>query len=460
MMVEKRVDMKEQPPEERVCNFKEVPYGYTPEEALFEAGRCLQCKKPRCVEGCPVNVDIPGFIKLITEEKFIESAEKIKETNSLPAVCGRVCPQEEQCEKQCVLGKKHDPIAIGHLERFASDYQRENSTKEVAKTEVTRKEKIAIVGAGPSGLTAAGDLNRKGYQVDIFEALHKPGGVLTYGIPQFRLPKEIVFKEVNELVKMGVTLKTNHIIGKIITVEELLNEEGYDAVFIGTGAGLPMFLKIEGENLCGVYSANEYLTRSNLMKAYLEDSTTPILRGERVVTVGGGNVAMDSARTALRLGAKESIIVYRRAKEQMPARNAEIHHAEQEGIIFNFLQNPIKILGDEKGYVKGMECIKMELGEPDDSGRRRPIPIEGSEFKLDCDIVIIAVGNRPNPIIPSTTKGLLISKWGTIEADETGKTSMDHVYAGGDIVTGAATVILAMGAGKEAAEAIDKLFSS
>jgi len=459
-MAENRIHMKEQPPEERIHNFKEVPYGYTEEEAVQEAERCLQCKKPKCMEGCPVNVDIPGFIKLVKEKKFIEAALTIKETNSLPAVCGRVCPQEEQCEIQCVLGKKGDPIAIGNLERFAADYEREHRTEQVSRIEPVHDEKIAVIGAGPSGLTAAGDLVRKGYRVDIFEALHKPGGVLTYGIPQFRLPKEIVFQEVEELVCMGVNLKTNHIIGKIITVDELLNEEGYAAVFIGTGAGLPMFLNIEGENLCGVYSANEYLTRSNLMKAYLDEAVTPILRGKRVITVGGGNVAMDSARTALRLGADESIIVYRRAKEQMPARNAEIHHAEEEGIIFNFLHNPVRIFGDENGYVCGMECIKMELGEPDASGRKRPIPIEGSEIRLDCDTVIIAIGNRPNPIIPSTTEGLIVTKWGTIEADaETGKTSMERVYAGGDIVTGAATVILAMGAGKSAASEIDRLLS-
>lgn len=458
-MAEKRIIMKEQPPEKRIRNFEEVPYGYTEQEAVKEAERCLQCKKPLCMDGCPVNVDIPGFIRLIKEKKFIEAAEKIKETNSLPAVCGRVCPQEEQCEKQCVLGKKHEPIAIGNLERFAADYERNNRKNRISRIEKTRSEKIAVVGAGPSGLTAAGDLIRRGYSVDIFEALHKPGGVLTYGIPQFRLPKEIVFNEVEDLVSLGVNLKTNHIIGKIISVEELLNKEGYDAVFIGTGAGLPMFMSIEGENLCGVYSANEYLTRSNLMKAYLEESSTPILRGERAVTVGGGNVAMDSARTAIRLGAKESIVVYRRAREQMPAREAEIHHAEQEGIIFNYLQNPVRILGDEKGYVRGIECIKMELGEPDESGRRRPIPIQGSEFSLECDIVIIAIGNRPNPIIPATTAGLIATKRGTIEADpETGKTTMEKVYAGGDIVTGAATVILAMGAGKTAAESIDRLF--
>jgi len=457
MKPEPRVKMQEQSPEERIKNFREVPYGYTPEEAMREASRCLQCKRPRCVKGCPVNVDIPGFIKLIAEGKFIEAAYKIKETNSLPAVCGRVCPQEDQCERECVLGKKHEPVAIGNLERFAADYQREHDTREVKPVEITRPHRIAVVGAGPAGLTAAGDLIRKGYKVDIYEALHKPGGVLTYGIPEFRLPKEIVFKEVDELVKMGVGLYTNHIIGKIITVEELLSTEGYAAVFLGTGAGLPLFLHIEGENLCGVYSANEYLTRSNLMKAYEEDAVTPILRGERVVTVGGGNVAMDAARTALRLGARESIIVYRRSREEMPAREAEIHHAEEEGVIFNFLQNPVRILGDERGYVRAVECIRMKLGEPDESGRRRPVPIEGSEFTIECDVVVIAIGNNPNPIIASTTPGLETGRKGTIVADEeTGKTSIENVYAGGDIVTGAATVILAMGAGKKAAAAIHR----
>ncbi|MFC1581944.1 NADPH-dependent glutamate synthase [Planctomycetota bacterium] len=453
-----RVKMQEQNADERRRNFKEVPYGYTPEEAREEADRCLQCKKPLCVEGCPVEVDIPGFIKLIAEGKYEEAAICIKTTNSLPAVCGRVCPQEEQCEKTCVLAKKFESVAIGNLERFASDYQREQCESTTKKVPVTRKARIAIVGAGPAGLTAAGDLIRLGYQVVIYEALHKPGGVLTYGIPEFRLPKEIVFREVAELVKMGAELHTDHIIGKIITIDELIKDEGFAAVFVGSGAGLPRFMRIEGENLCGVYSANEYLTRNNLMKAYEDEAATPVMRGNRVITVGGGNVAMDSARTALRLGAEESIIVYRRAREQMPARGAEIHHAEQEGIDFQLLTNPIAIMGDEKGYVTGMTCIRMELGEPDDSGRRRPVPIEGSEFDIACDTVIIAIGNSPNPIIPSTTPGLKMSRWGTIEADEeTGRTSMPAVFAGGDIVTGAATVILAMGAGKNAAVAIDAM---
>ncbi|MFH1706780.1 MAG: NADPH-dependent glutamate synthase [Planctomycetota bacterium] len=459
-MVDARVRMQEQAPGERKSNFKEVPFGYTPEEAAREGKRCLQCKKPKCVEGCPVRVDIPGFIKCIVAGDHVRAAAVIKTTNTLPAVCGRVCPQEEQCEKLCVLGKKHEPIAIGNLERFAADFQREHDATPVQAIVQTRKERVAIVGAGPAGLTAAGDLLRKGYGVDIYEALHKPGGVLTYGIPEFRLPKAIVFKEVDELVQMGARLFPNHIIGKLITVAELFKQEGYAAVFIGTGAGLPMFLKVEGENLCGVYSANEYLTRSNLMKAYDSEGTTPILRGRRVVTVGGGNVAMDSARTALRLGAAESIIVYRRSREEMPARQAEIHHAEEEGIKFHYLQNPVKIIGDDKACVKAIRCIRMELGAPDESGRRRPVPVAGSEFDLECDTVIVAIGNRPNPIIPATTPGLTATKHGTIQADEaTGLTALPGVYAGGDIVTGAATVILAMGAGKTAADSIDRMLT-
>ncbi len=460
-MVEDRINMREQDPKKRASNFEEVPFGYSEEEAIREAERCLQCKNPKCVEGCPVNVDIPGFVSLIKEGKFLEAADRIKQTNSLPAVCGRVCPQEEQCESRCVLNKKFESVAIGNLERFAADYQREHDTRETQQAEITQDKKVAIVGAGPAGLTAAGDLIRRGFNVDIYESLHKPGGVLVYGIPEFRLPKEIVFKEVDELSKMGVGIHMNHVIGRTITVEELMNEEGYSAVFVGSGAGLPRFLNIPGENLCGVYSANEYLTRSNLMKAYKENSETPIFKGKKIVTVGGGNVAMDAARTALRLGAETSTIVYRRSREEMPARNAEIHHAEQEGIIFNYLQNPVQILGDEKGFVRAVECVKMELGEPDDTGRRRPKPVAGSEFELECDTVIVAVGNRPNPLIPQTTPEIETSDWGTINADDdTGETSMANVYAGGDIVTGAATVILAMGAGKKAAAAIAEKLSS
>jgi glutamate synthase (NADPH/NADH) small chain len=447
--------MREQPPAERVRNFSEVPYGYSEEEAMAEAQRCLQCKKPKCVEGCPVNVQIPQFIGLIAQGKFAEASRKIKETNALPAVCGRVCPQEEQCEKLCIMGNKYSPVCIGNLERFAADWERENTELSTPVMKPKNGKKIGIAGSGPAGLTAAGELVKEGYEVTVFEALHHPGGVLVYGIPEFRLPKAIVKEEIGYLQKLGVIVEPNFVVGKTATVDELMREEGYSAIFVGSGAGLPSFMRIPGENSIGVYSANEYLTRSNLMKAYREDAHTPIIRGRRVVTVGGGNVAMDSARTALRLGAQQSIIVYRRSEEEMPARKAEIHHAKDEGIIFNLLCNPVAVLADEKGFVRGIRCIRMELGAPDESGRRRPVPKQGSEFDIECDVVIIAIGNRPNPLIPDTTPDIKVSKWGTIEANESdGRTSKQFVYAGGDIVTGAATVILAMGAGKRAARSI------
>jgi glutamate synthase (NADPH/NADH) small chain len=431
-----------------------VPYGYTPLEAVIEAQRCLQCKKPLCTTGCPVEIDIREFIRLIAEEKFSEGIQKIKEKNILPAICGRVCPQEEQCEKQCLLGKKNEPVAIGRLERFLADWERKNDAIVIPSLPAATGKSVAIVGAGPAGITAAADLVRLGHHVDMFEALHEPGGVLVYGIPEFRLPKEIVFKEVEFLTKLGVSVRTDTVIGKIRSIDELLAT--YDAVFLGTGAGLPWFLKVPGENLNGIYSANEYLTRTNLMKAYLFPKyKTPIIRGKKVATVGGGNVAMDCARTALRLGASQSILIYRRAREQMPAREEEIHHAEQEGVIFHLLANPVAFHGDQRGWVKEAECVEMELGEPDESGRRRPVTIEGSNFMIPVDVAIIAIGNSPNPLIPSTTKDIEVTKWGTIVTDPaTGRTSKKGVFAGGDVATGAATVILAMGAGKIAARGI------
>lgn len=450
-----RINMQEQDPAARIKNFNEVPFGYTEEEAVKEAQRCLQCKKPKCVEGCPVEVKIPEFIGLIAEGKFAESALKLKETNALPAICGRVCPQEEQCEIKCVLGKKGDPVAIGNLERFSADWERENTEIKAPEIKPKNGKKVGVVGSGPAGLTVAGELAKEGFDVTVFEALHESGGVLVYGIPEFRLPKEIVKKEIHYLELLGVKVVKNFVVGKTATIDELMQEEGFDAMFVGSGAGLPAFMRIPGENFIGVYSANEYLTRSNLMKAYKDNATTPIIRGKNVVTVGGGNVAMDSARTALRLGAEHSYIVYRRSEVEMPARNAEIHHAKEEGIEFNLLTNPIEILADEKGFVCGMRCIRMELGEPDASGRRRPVPVKGSEFEIECDVVIIAIGNKPNPLIPNTTPDIDVSKWGTIVANEAdGRTSKKFVYAGGDIVTGAATVILAMGAGKVAARSI------
>jgi glutamate synthase (NADPH/NADH) small chain len=447
--------MPQQAAETRSKNFKEVPFGYTVEQAQREATRCIQCKKPLCFEGCPVNIDIPAFIKLIGEGDYIGAARKIKETNGLPAVCGRVCPQEDQCELVCIVGKKSDPVCIGNLERFVADYEREHGDVYIPDIPEKTGHKIAVVGSGPAGLTVAGDLEKMGHEVTIFETLHKAGGVLVYGIPEFRLPKAIVQSEVDYLIKLGVKLELNSVIGKTETVDELLND-GFDAVFLGTGAGLPMFMQIEGENLNGVYSANEYLTRVNLMKAYDPEYETPVLRKKKVAVLGGGNVAMDSARTAIRLGAEDVYVVYRRSRKEMPARIDEVHHGEEEGLEFKFLMNPIRILGDDKGWVKGLECIKMKLGEPDESGRRRPIPIEGSETILDVECVIVAIGNGPNPLVPSTTPGLETNRRGNIVADEeTGLTSKKGVFAGGDIVTGAATVILAMGAGKKAAVAID-----
>jgi glutamate synthase (NADPH/NADH) small chain len=449
-----RQKMPEQDPRRRKHNFEEVPYGYDEELAVTEAKRCLKCKKPLCMKGCPVNILIPDFVRLIEEGKFIEAAWKLKEQNALPAVTGRVCPQESQCEAKCILGKKGDPVSIGRLERFAADFERRAGAPKLPEIAQPTGKKVAIIGAGPAGLTVAGDLIKLGHKITIFEALHEPGGVLVYGIPEFRLPKEIVKYEVDYLRKLGVEIITDYVVGKALTVDELLRN-GYNAVFIGTGAGLPMFMRIPGENLVGVYSANEYLTRSNLMKAFRfpEYGTSPI-RSKKVITIGGGNVAMDSARTAMRLGA-ESIIVYRRSQQEMPARAEEIHHAEEEGIQLMILTNPVRIIGDEEGRVKAVECIRMELGEPDDSGRRRPIPVEGSEFIIECDTVIPALGNSPNPLIPMTTPDLKTTRWGTLECDpDTLETSKKGVFAGGDIVTGAATVISAMGAGKTAARSI------
>jgi glutamate synthase (NADPH/NADH) small chain len=450
-----RQPMPEQEPAIRAKNFEEVPVGQDPDVAILEAGRCLQCKKPACVEGCPVEIDIPGFISLVKEGDFTGAIKKIWETNALPAVCGRVCPQEIQCEEKCIVGKKGEPVAIGNLERFVADYERKHKKAELpTKADPTGK-RVAVVGSGPSGLTVAGDLILKGHDVTIFEAFHKPGGVLVYGIPEFRLPKEIVFSEVAGLEELGAKLDCNAVVGRSVTIEELF-EEGYDAVFLGVGAGLPRFLNVPGENLIGIFSANEYLTRSNLMKAYLFPKyDTPVIQGKKVVTLGAGNVAMDSARTALRLGAERSLIVYRRSRDEVPARGAEVHHAEQEGVEFHFLTAPTRFMGNEKGRVVGMEGLKMELGEPDASGRRRPIPIEGSEFEMDCDLVIIAVGANANPLLTRSTEGLKLNQWGYIVADEaTGKTSKKGVWAGGDIVTGSATVILAMGAGRAAANSI------
>ncbi len=450
-----RQAMPEQDPLKRRHNYDEVPYGFSEETAIIEAQRCLMCPKPKCIEGCPVLIDIPGFIALIEEGKFVEAARKLKEENSLPAVTGRVCPQETQCEIVCVRTKKGEPVSIGRLERFAADYERMSGQVELPEIAAPTGKKVAIVGCGPAGLTVAGDLIKLGHEVTIFEALHQPGGVLMYGIPEFRMPKEIVLAEISFLRELGVDLRLNHVVGKAMSIDELLKQ--YDAVFIGTGAGLPMFMNIPGENLIGVYSANEYLTRSNLMKAYLfpEYATAPI-RSKKVVTIGGGNVAMDSARTALRLGA-ESTIVYRRSRKEMPARDEEIHHAEEEGVVINLLTNPTRIIGNDESRVVAIECLRMELGEPDDSGRRRPIPIEGSEFIIEADTVIPALGNRPNPLIPQTTPDLEMTKWGTIVVDEnTMATSKEGVFAGGDIVSGAATVILAMGQGKVAAKSIHK----
>ncbi|SFM89446.1 NADPH-dependent glutamate synthase [Methanolobus profundi] len=453
-----RQAMPLQDPEVRAKNFNEVALGYTDEMALAEASRCLECKNPKCVEGCPVNIDIPGFISCIKEEDFDGAIDTIKLTNMLPAVCGRVCPQEVQCELHCILAKKGEPVAIGRLERFCADYERKKGVTPPTRSESTGKT-VAVIGAGPAGLTAAADLAKAGHSVTIFESLHDTGGVLTYGIPEFRLPKAIVKEEVEYIKQLGVDVKVDYVIGKIKTLDELRTE--FDAVFLGTGAGLPKFMGIEGENLNGVYSANEFLTRVNLMKAYqFPDYGTPIKRGKKVVVVGGGNVAMDAARSALRLGADEVSVVYRRGEEELPARKEEVENAKEEGIVFRLLTNPTKILEGENMSVNGVECIRMELGEPDESGRRSPVAVEGSEHVVDADIVIIAIGTSPNPMIFSGSEGLETNKRGTIVVDDSGKTSIDNVYSGGDAVTGAATVISAMGAGKVAAQAINEYLSN
>ncbi len=450
--------MPEQDPKDRIHNFNEVPLGYSAETAIAEAQRCIQCKvkegKEICIHGCPVEIDIPGFIAYLQEGDFDNAIKVMKEKNSLPAICGRVCPYEAQCEGLCTLGKKGEPVAIGRLERFLADYEREKGVVIPEKASPNGK-KVAVVGSGPAGLTVGGDLVKLGYEVTIYEALHETGGVLIYGIPEFRLPKSIVGAEVNYIEKLGARIEVDVVVGKTITVDELLRD--YDAVFIGTGAGLPSWMNIPGENLNGIYSANEFLTRINLMKAYkFPEYDTPITIGKRVATIGAGNVAMDSARNALRLGAEESYIIYRRSEVEMPARIEEIEHAREEGVIFKLLTAPVRYIEDENGWVKQMECIKMELGEPDDSGRRRPVPMAGSEYTMDIDTVIVAIGQRPNPLVPATTEGLETTKWGTIVADEDGRTSKTGVFAGGDITSGAATVILAMGAGKRSARAIDR----
>ena len=455
-----RVPVREQAPEVRAKNFEEVCLGYNKEEAMEEASRCLNCKNARCITGCPVNINIPAFIAEVKEGNFEKASQVIGESSALPAVCGRVCPQESQCEGKCILGIKGEPVSIGKLERFTADWARENNIAPIPAKEKKGK-KVAVIGSGPAGLTCAGDLAKMGYDVKIFEALHEAGGVLVYGIPEFRLPKQtVVAHEVENVKKLGVEIETNVIIGKSITIDELINEEGYDAVFIGSGAGLPKFMGIPGEQANGVFSANEFLTRNNLMKAFRDDYDTPIHQGKKVAVIGGGNVAMDAARTALRLGT-ETYIVYRRSEKELPARVEEVHHAKEEGIQFHLLRNPKEILVDENGWVKGLRVIKMELGEPDESGRRRPVEVPGSEYDLDVDTVIMALGTSPNPLISSTTKGLDVNKWQCIIADENnGATTKEGVYAGGDAVTGAATVILAMGAGKAAAKGIDEYLSN
>lgn len=452
-----RQPMPEQEASVRRHNFDEVPFGYDAQAAVREAQRCLACGKPKCIEGCPVNIDIPRFITQIAEGDFRGAARTLKASNLLPSICGRVCPQEEQCEALCVVGKKHAPVAIGRLERFIGDWERENGAGDLPVCAPPSGRRVAVVGSGPAGLTVAADLARLGHQVTVFEAFHKPGGVLTYGIPEFRLPKAIVDAEVSLLEKLGVEIRYNQVIGLIHTVDDLL-QNGYDAVFIGTGAGLPWFLNIPGENACGVYSANEFLTRTNLMRAYeFPESDTPVFVGRSVATVGGGNVAMDAARTALRLGAEHSYVLYRRGRVEMPARAEEIEHAEAEGVEFHFLLNPVRILADDEGWVSGIECCRMMLGEPDESGRRRPVPIANSEFVFDVETVVIAIGNSPNPLIRKTTPEIATKKWGEIIVDPaTMKTSKRAVFAGGDIVQGAATVILAMGDGRRAAAAIDE----
>lgn len=455
----KKVPVREQEAKERARNFAEVCYGYNEEEAVSEAERCLGCKNAKCVQGCPVKIDIPAFIKEVKERRFEDAAKTIAKASSLPAVCGRVCPQESQCEGKCIRGIKGEAVSIGKLERFVADWSRENGFVPKADGEKKGK-KVAVIGSGPAGLTCAGDLAKLGYGVTIFEALHEPGGVLTYGIPEFRLPKEgVVQPEIENVKKLGVRIETNVVIGKSVTIDELLAEEGYEAVFIGSGAGLPKFMGIAGENANGVFSANEYLTRSNLMKAFREEYDTPIAAGKKVVVVGGGNVAMDAARTALRLGA-EVHIVYRRSEKELPAREEEVHHAKEEGIVFNLLTNPVEILTDERGWVRGLVVRKMELGEPDESGRRRPVEVAGSDYTIEADTVIMALGTSPNPLISATTEGLEVNRWKCIEADErTGETTREGVFAGGDAVTGAATVILAMEAGKAGARGIDAYLS-
>jgi len=456
----KKNEMPTQKADIRNKNFKEVALGYSAEQAIDEAKRCLNCKHKPCVSGCPVNIHIPEFIEQVAQGEFEKAYQIISLSSSLPAVCGRVCPQETQCEQKCVRGLRGEPVAIGRLERFVADYHNQN-IKNAAKNVEKNGHKVAIIGSGPSGLACAGDLAKKGYDVTIFEALHLAGGVLVYGIPEFRLPKSIVQKEIETLKEIGVKVQTNMVIGKVLSIDVLMNDYPYEAVFIGSGAGLPRFMNILGENLNGVYSANEFLTRVNLMKAYKEDGTTPIQHAKKVAVVGGGNVAMDAARSAKRLGAEEVFIVYRRSEEELPARLEEVEHAKEEGIIFKFLTNPIEVLGDEHKFVKGLKCVEMELGEPDESGRRRPIVKENSEFVLDIDSVIMSIGTSPNPLIKATTSGLETQRWGGIIVDEaTGKTSREGVYAGGDAVTGAATVILAMGAGKTAAKAIDEYIQS
>ena len=454
-----KVPMPEQAPDVRNKNFKEVALGYTEENAIEEATRCLNCKNKPCMNGCPVNVPIPGFIEQVVAGDFEKAYEIITSENALPAICGRVCPQENQCEGQCVRGIKGESVSIGRLERFVADWHMAHAADKPAEIKKNGK-RVAVVGSGPSGITCAGELAKRGYEVTVFEALHKAGGVLSYGIPEFRLPKDLVQNEINNVAKLGVDFKTDVVVGRSITIDEL-QEEGYDAVFVGSGAGLPRFLNIPGENALGVYSANEFLTRVNLMKGYkFPEVPTPVKVGKKVAVVGAGNVAMDSARTALRLGAEEVYIVYRRSEEEAPARAEELHHAKEEGIIFKFLNNPAKIIEDEKGYVTGIEVVKQELGEPDASGRRRPVPIEGSNYVIPVDTVVIAIGQSPNPLIRKTTPGLETQKWGGIIVnEETGETSKENVYAGGDTVTGAATVILAMGAGKKAAAAIDAKLS-